>query len=57
LFIIPTKTTAGARQGVWVVKIQPPLDVSSDSAGGIQIAQMVRMTLSNRSASNENTDT
>ncbi|CAK9032045.1 unnamed protein product [Durusdinium trenchii] len=23
------------RPGVWVVKIQPPLDVSSDSAGGI----------------------
>mmetsp|Transcript_41318 Transcript_41318/g.87990 ORF Transcript_41318/g.87990 Transcript_41318/m.87990 type:complete len:185 (+) Transcript_41318:97-651(+) len=27
--------SAGPRQGVWVVKIQPPLDVSSDSAGGI----------------------
>mmetsp|Transcript_38927 Transcript_38927/g.70233 ORF Transcript_38927/g.70233 Transcript_38927/m.70233 type:complete len:185 (+) Transcript_38927:61-615(+) len=23
------------REGVWVLKIQPPLDVSSDSAGGI----------------------
>mmetsp|Transcript_131626 Transcript_131626/g.332424 ORF Transcript_131626/g.332424 Transcript_131626/m.332424 type:complete len:187 (-) Transcript_131626:241-801(-) len=23
------------RDGVWVVKIQPPLDISSDSAGGI----------------------
>eukprot|EP00930_Biecheleria_cincta_P085426 TRINITY_DN74819_c0_g1_i1.p1 TRINITY_DN74819_c0_g1~~TRINITY_DN74819_c0_g1_i1.p1 ORF type:complete len:186 (+),score=24.44 TRINITY_DN74819_c0_g1_i1:50-607(+) len=23
------------REGIWVVKIQPPLDVSSDSAGGI----------------------
>ena len=25
----------GSRDGIWIVKIQPPLDVSSDSAGGI----------------------
>jgi len=33
--VIESKEAKDQKQGVWIVKIQPPLDVSSDSAGGI----------------------
>eukprot|EP00434_Breviolum_minutum_P023508 symbB.v1.2.020738.t1/scaffold1762.1/size182224/5 len=36
------------REGVWVVKIQPPLDVSSDSAGGIGRITPTTLLLSDR---------
>jgi len=40
--------TMQTHDGVWVVKIQPPLDVSSDSAGGIGRITPATLLLSNR---------
>eukprot|EP00929_Paragymnodinium_shiwhaense_P021415 TRINITY_DN13971_c0_g2_i2.p1 TRINITY_DN13971_c0_g2~~TRINITY_DN13971_c0_g2_i2.p1 ORF type:complete len:197 (-),score=54.42 TRINITY_DN13971_c0_g2_i2:172-762(-) len=42
------KESAEAKQGLWVVKIQPPLDISSDSAGGIGKITPTTLLLSDR---------
>mmetsp|Transcript_109580 Transcript_109580/g.217598 ORF Transcript_109580/g.217598 Transcript_109580/m.217598 type:complete len:187 (-) Transcript_109580:34-594(-) len=42
------RETGDLQTGVWIVKIQPPLDVSSDSAGGLGKITPATLLLSNR---------